>query len=403
MNGVQAAAPVDLITATCRDKRMPIEAFKLFGVKIAKRGRDKFDVCRIDLYNESGVIHSHFDLWPGDKGRVKSGEGNSGLFFPGRIPVSGETWLAVEGVKDAAALVRLGYNAFGYCGNKLGTKYARLFEGVDVVVVPDLDTSGMLGADHTAGVLAGIASSVAIARMPGVVKDKHGEDVRDVLRKPDGEKNVRDAIANAVTWKPNPDASDDDKRPDVIVTMNEAAVTNEVVRYLGKLGWDSPWINKKHSDSVRLFVRGGMLVHAIKSDDIDTEGRLAIRDLPPCLVRERTTQACKLVTAKETEEGVEVEPTRPPGWLIDAVYRRGSYGGAIRPLSGIVESPTIRVDGSIVQTLGYDRQTGLIFHSSTSFPPVPESPTQGDAKKAVLTLLDVLADYLDGVRKINRP
>ena len=393
MNGVQAAAPVDIITATCHDKRMPIEAFKSFGVKEVQRGRDRLTVCRIDLYNEAGVVHSHFDLWPGDKGRVKAGKGNSGLFFPGRLPAAGETWLAVEGVKDAAALVGLGYNAFGYCGNKLGTKYARLFGGVNVVVVPDLDTAGMLGADHTAGILVGIASSVAITRMPGVVKDKHGDDVRDVLRKPNGETNVRSAIEAATPWKPNPDAGDDDQRPEVIVTMNEAAVTDEVVRYLGKLGWDSPWINAKHSEAVRLFVRGGVLVHAIESDDIDAEGRLAIRDLPPCLVRERITQACRLVAVKETEEGVEVEPTRPPGWLVYAVYRRGSYGGAIRPLSGIVESPTIRVDGSIVQTPGYDRQTGLIFRSSTSFPPVPESPTQSDAKNALLTLLDVLADF----------
>lgn len=393
MNGEQAAAPVDIITATCRDKRMPIEAFKKFGIKEGQRGRDRFKVCRVDLYNEAGIVHSHFDLWPGDKGRVKAGEGNSGLFFPGRLPVAGETWLAVEGVKDAAALVGLGYNAFGYCGNKLGTKYARLFEGVDVIVVPDLDTVGLLGADHTAGVLAGIASSVAIARMPGVVKDKHGDDVRDVLRKPDGEKNVRDAIANAVAWKPNPDASGDDQRPDVLVTMNEAATTDEVIRNLGKLGWDSPWINEKHCETVRVYVRGGVLVHVIASDDIDADGRLAIRDMPPCLVRERISQGCNLVMEKESEDDVELKPTRPPGWLIDAVHRRGSYGGVIRPLSGIIESPTIRVDGSIIQTPGYDRHTGLIFRSSTSFPPVPESPTQGDAKNALLMLLDVLADF----------
>ena len=393
LNREQAATPLDIITATCRDKRMPIEAFKKFGVKESQRGRDRFKVCRVDLYNEAGVVHSHFDIWPGDKGRVKAGEGNSGLFFPGRLPVAGETWLAVEGVKDAAALVGLGYDAFGYCGNKLGTKYARLFEGVNVVVVPDLDTAGMLGADHTAGVLAGIASSVAIARMPGVVKEKHGDDVRDVLRMPDGEQSVRVAIANAVAWEPNPDASGDDQRPDVLVTMNEAATTDEVIRNLGKLGWDSPWINEKHCETVRVFVRGGVLVHAIESDDIDAKGRLTVRDLPPCIVRERITQACNLVTERESDEDVELKPSRPPGWLIDAVYRRGSYGGAIRPLSGIVESPTIRVDGSIVQTPGYDRQTGLIFRSTTPFPPVPESPTQGDAKNALLMLLDVLADF----------
>jgi len=393
INGESPAEPLDIITVTCRDKRIPVEAFKLFGVKEAKRGRDGFPVCRVDLYNDKGVVHSCFDLWPGDKGRVKSGEGNSGLFFPGRLPKAGETWLAVEGVKDAAALAGLGYNAFGYCGNKLGAKYARLFEGVEVIVVPDLDTAGMFGADHTAGVLAGFASSVAIARMPGVVKDKQGDDVRDVLRKPNGEKSVRDAINNAVAWKPNPATYDDDKRPEVIVTMNEAAVTDQVVQYLGILGWDSPWIKEKYSDLVRLFVRGGVLVHAIESDDIDTEGRLVIRDLPPCLVRERITQACNLVTEKESEEDIEVKPTRPPGWLVEAVYRRGSYGGVIRPLSGVVESPTIRTDGSIVQTPGYDRQTGLIFRPSTSFPPVPESPTQSDAKNALQTLLEVLVDF----------
>ncbi|MFN7891057.1 MAG: primase-helicase zinc-binding domain-containing protein [Pirellula sp.] len=393
MNGLLTAEPVDIITATCLDKRMPIEAFKLFGVKEGQRGRDRFAVCRVDLYNEAGVVHSHFDLWPGDKGRVKSGKGNSGLFFPGRLPAAGETWLAVEGVKDAAALVGLGYNAFGYCGNKLASKYARLLEGVDVVVVPDLDTAGMLGSDHTAGVLSGIASSVAIARMPGVIKDKSGDDVRDVLRKPDGEKNVRDAITNAVAWKPNPADRDDDKRPEVIVSMNEAAVTDEVVRYLGKLGWDSPWINAKCSEAVRLFVRGGVLVHAIESEDVDAEGRLVVRDLPPCLVRERITQACKLLTEKETEDEVEITPIRPPNWLIDAVYRRGSYGGMVRPLSGIIESPTIRVDGSIVQTPGYDQRTGLIFRSSISFPPVQESPARDDAARASKELLEVLIDF----------
>lgn len=184
LNGEPTAAPVDIITATCQDKRMPIEAFKLFGVKEGRRGRDRFAVCRVDLYKEAGVVHSHFDLWPGDKGRVKSGKGNSGLFFPGRLPTAGETWLAVEGVKDASALVGLGYKAFGYCGNKMASKYARLFEGVDVIVVPDLDTAGTIGADHTAGNLSGIASSVKVARLPGMVKDNHERDSTQDVRKP---------------------------------------------------------------------------------------------------------------------------------------------------------------------------------------------------------------------------
>lgn len=391
------AEAVDIITATARDKRMPVDAFKLFGVKEAQRGRDRFAVCRIDLYNDAGRVHSYFDLWPGDKGRVKKAstkdERPSGLFFPGRLPVAGETWLAVEGVKDAAALIGLGFNAFGYVGNRMASKYARLFVDVDVVVVPDLDTAGNVGADHTAGNLSGIASSVAVARLPGVVKDRHGDDVRDVLRKPDGEKLVRDAIEAATPWKPIENDESADARPEVIVTMNEAHVTVQVVRHLGKLGWETPWIEPKYAEAVRVFVRGGVLVHAIESDDVDAEGRLAVRDLPPCLVRERITQAVSLQTEKETEDEVEVTPIRPPGWLIDAVYRRGSYGGAVRPLSGIIESPTIRVDGSIVQTPGYDRQTGLIFRPSVAFPAVPESPTKEEAADALVALVDVLADF----------
>ncbi|KLU05884.1 hypothetical protein RISK_002516 [Rhodopirellula islandica] len=384
---------VDIITATARDKRMPVEAFKQFGVKKAKRGRGCIEVCRIDVYDETGQVHSYFDLRPGEKGWVKKGKGSSGLFFPGRLPKPGEKWLAVEGVKDAAALVSMGFNAFGYVGNRMDPKYARLFEGVDVIVVPDLDTAGITGADLTAGNLLGIATSVAVARLPGTVKDKAGEDVRDVLQKPDGEKQVREAIEAAKPWSPSDADEADDQRPKVIVTMNEAEVTDEVICRLGKLGLETPWIEPKDSQAISVFVRGGMLVQLVKSDDVNLQGCLTIRDLPPCLVRERITQAVQLVTEKEIGDEAELKPTRPPGWLVDAIVRRGSFGGAVRPLSGIIESPTIRVDGSILQTPGYDQQTGLLFHPSANFPAVPENPTKADAAKAMTALLDVLADF----------
>lgn len=387
------AETVDIITAVCRDKRMPVDAFQLFGVKESTRGRERYPVARVDVYNEAGLVFSYFDLWPGGKGKCKHGKGNAGMFFPGRLPASGETWLLVEGVKDAAALVGLGFNAAGMPGCKLTSKYARLFAGVDVVVVPDLDLSGVRGADYTAGNLSSIAASVAVARLPGIIKDKHGDDVRDVLRKPDGETLVRDAIREAATWEPKPDDNEADERPEVIVTMNEAAVTDEVVRWLGRLGWDSPWIKPHCRESVRLFVRGGVLVHAVESDDIDADGRLTVRDLPPCLIRERITQACSLAVEKESEDEIEIVPIRPPGWLIDAVFRRGTYGGAVRPLAGVVQSPTIRVDGSILQTPGYDLETGLIFRPSVAFPNVPDAPTKVDAATAIADLLEVLADF----------
>ncbi|GAB5517219.1 primase-helicase zinc-binding domain-containing protein [Rhodopirellula baltica] len=393
----QTPIKLDIITETALNKRMPVDAFKAFGVKEAKRGRDKRTVCRVDLYNEAGEVHSYFDLWPNAKGKVKQRspdcDNPSGLFFPGRLPQEGETWIAVEGVKDAAALTGLGFNAFGYCGSRLNPKYGRLFAGVDVVVVPDLDLAGLMGVEHTAASLFGIASSVAVSRLPGSVKDSGGDDVRDVLKRPDGEALVRKAIDDAEPWKPNPDLDDHDDRPDVLVSMNEAMVTDRVVSHLGELGWKTKWIPRKFHEAVRVFVRGGSLVHAIESDDVDAEGRLTIRELPPCLIRERITQACNLVIEKETEGEVVVRRVRPPGWLIDSIAKRGAYNGRMRPLSGVVESPTIRVDGSVVQSPGYDRQTGLIYRPSIDFPTVPDSPSRSDASKALSVLMDVLTDF----------
>ena len=142
-----------------------------------------------------------------------------------------------------------------------------------------------------------------------------------------------------------------------------------------------------------MFVRGGVLVQVIKSDDLGDKGQLAIRDLPPGIIRERITQACSLMIEKETDDDLRVVATRPPRWLIEAVYRRGNYDGKVRPLSGIIESPTIRVDGSLIQSPGYDPQTGLIYRPSVAFPRVGENPSREEASASLVRLREVLTDF----------
>ena len=127
----------------------------------------------------------------------------SGMFFPGRLPQPGETWILVEGVKDAAALIGLGFHAAGMPTCELADKYSRLFEGVNVVIVPDLDQPGQRGAQRTGGRLVGIAASVLVVRLPGEIRETNGDDVRDILRRPDGERLVRDAIDNAKPCVPS--------------------------------------------------------------------------------------------------------------------------------------------------------------------------------------------------------
>ena len=63
-------------------------------------------------------------------------------------------------------------------------------------------------------------------------------------------------------------------------------------------------------------------------------------------------------------------------------------------LSGIIEAPTLRPDGSILETPGYDRETGLIFcPGEIAFPPIPQSPTKEDAIKAIEPFKEVLCGF----------
>jgi putative DNA primase/helicase len=108
-----------------------------------------------------------------------------------------------EGCKDASALLGLGFNAGGFPNCKMDNIYARLFSGVHVILVPDLDIPGQKGAQSTGGRLSGIAASIRIARLPGEIVESGGDDVRDILSRKDGEKYVLEAIKFAEPWRPS--------------------------------------------------------------------------------------------------------------------------------------------------------------------------------------------------------
>ena len=62
-------------------------------------------------------------------------------------------------------------------------------------------------------------------------------------------------------------------------------------------------------------------------------------------------------------------------------------------LAGIIEAPTLRHDGTLLQEDGYDRATGLMLETDTRFPSVPEEPTKREALRALRTLKGLLRDF----------
>jgi hypothetical protein len=93
--------------------------------------------------------------------------------------------------------------------------------------------------------------------------------------------------------------------------------------------------------------------------------------------------------AKKGEEWIEVTP---PARFAQTLQARPSWPFPL--LEGIIHSPTLRPDGSLLDQPGYDASTGLYFDShGTTFPPLRAQPTQDDARSALGRLQQVFIDF----------
>ncbi|MDP1560263.1 MAG: primase-helicase zinc-binding domain-containing protein [Pirellulaceae bacterium] len=374
----------DILGDLCKQKKMPLESAIAYGATIAKRGFIR--VVRFPIYDAAGQPTSYTDMSPYATGKLNKGllpkGGTAGLHLPnGRLPQPGETWLISEGVKDAAALHSLGYNAAGLTGCTLKSEFALMFSGCIVVLVPDLDFASLRGFAKIGSELEATAESVLVAKLPGEVRPSKGEDVRDIIAR-DGIEVVHKAIDHAEVF---------DKvsllggRATVYVTLAddvEIEVANKVIRILAARGFAT-----NDADN-RIYQRGGKLVAVANTDT----GPLIYR-IDEIGIRERITAAMDLIESYIDKEGLKTErPVRPPSWLCRAIDARASYDH-FRRLDGIVTAPTIRPDGSILQTAGYDPESRLLYIPDGVYPAIPNKPTIDDAGRAVADLLDLVQDF----------
>ncbi len=63
------------------------------------------------------------------------------------------------------------------------------------------------------------------------------------------------------------------------------------------------------------------------------------------------------------------------------------------PLAGVIGTPTMRPDGSLLLAAGYDKQTGLVLVAPPSMPAIPDHPTYRDAREALNILVDLLQEF----------
>jgi hypothetical protein len=208
-----AKVAIDPIEAIARQKGITPDSLKAYGAKAISPSK-----IALPAYGANGKPSTTFTMSvEGGKGLFAKGK-KAGLFFPHRdgkvqLPQSGEIWHIVEGPKDAAALQQLDLLACGLNTCHLAAKFAHLFADVTVILIPDRDHAGEKGSKSSASVLRGVGKSVRIAVLPAEFKETDGEDVRDILRRPDGRDKILEAIADAKVpdcWKP---ICDEDEPP----------------------------------------------------------------------------------------------------------------------------------------------------------------------------------------------
>lgn len=73
------------------------------------------------------------------------------------------------------------------------------------------------------------------------------------------------------------------------------------------------------------------------------------------------------------------------------IARRGDW--PFYQLKAIINTPTLRSDGTIIESTGFDRQSGFLFDSNISFPDVPKMPSKYDAEVALNQLASPLREF----------
>ncbi|MCL2776815.1 MAG: hypothetical protein FWD73_02340 [Polyangiaceae bacterium] len=303
-----------------------------------------------------------------------------------------------EGEKDVDTLTRLGHTAT--CNPEGAGKWHYVAEqarevlaGREVIIIADADKPGRKHAEDVRQSLEGVAASVRVVEAPALHKD-----VTELLESG----GTLDQLTENISGETEPEierakAANDSSRP-------AHKRTNRSHRYEKKnneikLGADIHRVVDECSTVLlrcfELFVRSGELVRVVRDGAPPLgvrrpPGAPTIRPVAPATLLELLTRETTFVKFDKRES--KWVPSTPNPATIAALAARCAWDG-MRPLRGVLEAPALRPDGSIIQTRGYDPETGYLFEPSENFPIVPDRPSKADAIAARDELLDVVCDF----------
>ena len=320
-----------------------------------------------------------------DKDFLKGGA-KTGAFFVLGDPAHADVIYIAEGLATAATLHEVtGHAAIMACdaGNLRPVAEAvhALYPGKRIVIAADNDraTQGNPGLTKATAAAKAIKADLAV---PEFAEGEAGSDFNDLaaLR---GIEAVREALLKAgkpTAAKAEKPASDIQRHRTITllpgelpenVDAAEAVLCEHEVNFFQRGGQLVRWA-ASHAETVRGIARPGGAVLILNQDAdylLDRLNRLI----------------CWQRWNQRLEKNMQCDAPRIVATTLLA--RRGHWKA--KPLVAVINSPTLRPDGSILDQPGYDEATGLLFvNNAVEFESIPQNPTREQALAALAFLKD---------------
>jgi putative DNA primase/helicase len=297
--------------------------------------------------------------------------------------------IVTEGEKVADAVTGLfpGYLATTSMG---GAKAPRksdwaLLAGRDVVIWPDQDEPGRRYAEQVAelATMAG-AASVSIVIVPANWPE--GWDIADPL--PDGADigMLPELLRSARPW-----ASTLSSRGVAPPVPSQLPVINVVtgLRHIAA----NQGLAALVAAEIPFYQRNRKIVRVALVKAKNSAGEVmfvpGIVDVDkPTMERQLAHSATWTKFDGRSNRDVQIDPPGPVATQILSMLGEWPF----EPLRGIIQCPTLRPDGTLLDRQGYDPATSMVLTNTLAMPPVPD-PTQQNAEAGLGALLALLEEF----------
>jgi putative DNA primase/helicase len=303
-----------------------------------------------------------------------------------------------EGEKAADAAQRLlpSYACVCWPAGTANAKAAdwQPLDGRKVIIWPDNDAGGVKAATEIAGMLAG---SVIIS-----VDDQPAKGDAADLETEDGEEWLADRIARVdearkkrnghdETHKaPDPHTFDgldtnEPLQPETRRRVRVFAGFRHIAADAGLAAMSAAGIPFYQRD--RSLVRAG-IAKAKAADGGIVEVPSLVPVTAPILAR-ALGQSAEWERVNKDGEAIRMDPPKEVVEQIAAMFGDWPFP----PISGVIGTPTMRPDGSLLLRPGYDEATGLVLLSPPTMPQIKSHPTKSDALDALALLYSLLDEF----------